>query len=184
MNKLHNHGKVWTETDCKVMATYVRSAEPLRDVCLRMGRTGNSVTEQLRRMRVLYYDALQDAYLTRDGAMFATRREVDAVNEFMASNEPAGPLPKLGAPVVSPESLTTQEQTMSADNSKAVDNVTYVYGKDARTLSDDDIFRHIGDLEQQIKALCGIEAESKKLDAKIESLRADILALVNIVDNR
>lgn len=77
---------------------------------------------------------------------------------------------------------TNQEQDMS--NTPVIETKTFIAGVDAATMSDTQIFNKITSLELAIDKLVGIRAESKKKDAAIEALQADVHALVAYVDSR
>jgi hypothetical protein len=67
---------------------------------------------------------------------------------------------------------------------KAVANITLVYGKDSRFVTDEEIYAHIKRLETDIRGLNSIENKPKKLEAKVESIKGDIKDLVAVVDGR
>lgn len=72
---------------------------------------------------------------------------------------------------------------MSAvDTSKPVQTITYVYGTPAKDLTEQQLFDTISKLENEIKTLDTLETKPKKIVAKIEQLRADIKAIVDLVD--
>jgi hypothetical protein len=78
---------------------------------------------------------------------------------------------------------TTQEQDMST-STPAIETKTYIYGNLAANVSDDQIFGQVAGLEQQIEQLSKAQNKSKKLEAKIAALQADIAALNDFVDAR
>ena len=59
-----------------------------------------------------------------------------------------------------------------------------IFGKEASTVTDEEIFDHIARLENEVKKLDTIENKPKSLVAKIQSLKADINALVEFSDSR
>lgn len=69
-------------------------------------------------------------------------------------------------------------------NMKAIETKVFVYGTDAATLSDDDLFGRIAGIEAEIRNLEAIENKPEKLKAKIDSMKADIAGLVKLVDER
>lgn len=82
------------------------------------------------------------------------------------------------------QEVTTYNAKEIEMTEKAVANITLVYGKDSRFVSDEEIYAHIKRLESDIKNLNGIENKPKKLKAKVESIKSDIGDLVGVVDGR
>jgi predicted transcriptional regulator len=66
----------------------------------------------------------------------------------------------------------------------AIQTLTLIYGQDASTMSNDQIFTAIGHIEAEITRLEAIKAKSKKLAQTVENYRKDIEALVKYVDGR
>ena len=74
-----------------------------------------------------------------------------------------------------------KEEIMST---KTIENITFIKGNKAETLTDNEIFSEIAKLEAQKAALNYIENKPKKLEAAIVKLQDDIQALVDYVDGR
>lgn len=74
--------------------------------------------------------------------------------------------------------------TVTIEQGDQKDVKTFIYGKPAGDVTDDQIYQNIAKLEQEIAALGKIENKPKKLTAKIEALRKDIQRLVDFVDSR
>ena len=74
-----------------------------------------------------------------------------------------------------------KEEIMST---KTIENITFIKGNKAETLTDNEIFSEIAKLEAQKAALNKIENKPKKLEAAIVKLQDDIQALVDYVDGR
>ena len=74
-----------------------------------------------------------------------------------------------------------KEEIMST---KTIENITFIKGKNAEMLTDNEIFSEIAKLEAQKAALNKIENKPKKLEAAIVKLQDDIQALVDYVDGR
>ena len=78
-----------------------------------------------------------------------------------------------------------REKTMTTvDSSKAVQQVTFIYGIDAANVTDDNIFEMVRALESKIDNSEKIKNKPKKLKAQIEAYKAEINELVNFVDAR
>lgn len=80
----------------------------------------------------------------------------------------------------------TKKDTMTTTNTVAVqtETKTFIYGQDAVNLTDVQIFDKIEKLEAAAKRWDGIVNKPKKLGAMIETIHADIKALVEYVDSR
>lgn len=63
-------------------------------------------------------------------------------------------------------------------------STTLIYGVDANSLTNDEMFEVIRDIENEIKTLDKIETKPKALAAKITSLERAVIELVRIVDAR
>ena len=74
-----------------------------------------------------------------------------------------------------------KEEIMST---KTIENITFIKGNKAETLTDNEIFSEIAKLEAQKATLNKIENKPKKLEAAIVNLQDDIQALVDYVDGR
>lgn len=95
-----------------------------------------------------------------------------------------------------PTPTPEKENAMSQENANTVtavvfdpkgsvlQNITLIAGKDASQLTDDYIFELIRKAEAEVTSLQSIKNKPKKLEAKIESIKADIAALVKFVDER
>lgn len=81
---------------------------------------------------------------------------------------------------------TQPEQETQMSNTKVIEvkAVTTIYGVDASTKSDDEIFSLISKLEKEVETLAQIKNKPKKLDKKIEDINEDIKKLVDYVDSR
>lgn len=66
----------------------------------------------------------------------------------------------------------------------AIETKTYIFGTLAANVSDDQVFGMVAGLEQQIEQLSKTQNKSKKLEAKIAALQADVKALNDFVDAR
>lgn len=78
-----------------------------------------------------------------------------------------------------------KETTMTkAVTTPTIATRTFIQGVDAANMTDDDIFKKIREIEQQIADLDAINAKPKKLVARIEALQEDVKKLVEYVDSR
>lgn len=73
---------------------------------------------------------------------------------------------------------------MPVNPTKAVSVVTYVFGKDADTVSDEDVFEHIRKIEDRIRSLEAIKQKPLALEKQIEALYLDIDLLVKFSNDR
>lgn len=86
-----------------------------------------------------------------------------------------------------PIETETEEETTMNPTINVVANITtqtLIRGRDAASMSDEQIFQLITKLERDVEALLAIKAKSVKLQAAVASLNQDIDALVAYVDGR
>ena len=79
---------------------------------------------------------------------------------------------------------TEESEQIMVDSSKAVEQVTFIYGTTAANVTDDNIFEMIRVLESKIENSSKIKNKPKKLETQIESYKAEIDELVKFVDAR
>lgn len=60
----------------------------------------------------------------------------------------------------------------------------YIYNREARSWSDDELIIFIQDIEDKIKTLESVETKSENIKAKVKSLRSDADAIVAVLDAR
>lgn len=84
-------------------------------------------------------------------------------------------------PETLPTPTPTEEISMTAPT---IETKTFIAGREASTLSDEQIFSLIADLEAAADKLGKIRNKPKKLVANIEKVQADISKLVEYVDGR
>lgn len=78
-----------------------------------------------------------------------------------------------------------QRPTPNADlQAEPIEHRTYIYDREASTVSDDEIFEHIQHLNNEIKKLEAFETKPKKLEQRIEKLQSNRDKLVKYVDSR
>ena len=65
-----------------------------------------------------------------------------------------------------------------------IETKTFIAGKDAKNMSDSEIFALIAELEADVDKLSSIRNKPKKLVASIEKTQAEIAKLVEYVDGR
>lgn len=117
--------------------------------------------------------------------------DLDPFELFLTRNicpyEPSE-IPQYGEEVKPPITLnlskTPQENEMTPNSSVAVQSITYVFGVPEDQVSDAQIFERIASIELTMAELGKIKAKSSKISEKIASYKADIAALVAIVDAR
>jgi hypothetical protein len=79
--------------------------------------------------------------------------------------------------------VTQSEKEITVANPKApIEHITFIYGVERKDVTDDQIFEHIRNLENQIKDLEKIDNKPKKLKDKIKSLKNNIDDLIKLVD--
>jgi len=65
-----------------------------------------------------------------------------------------------------------------------IETRTYIYNREASTVSDDEIFAHIQNINDEVKKLEAFDTKPKKLEQRIEKLKANRDKLVKYVDSR
>lgn len=83
-----------------------------------------------------------------------------------------------------PPDQTNKEEDMTTNAAPIIETVTRILGRDASTMTDDQIFQLIARQEGEIAMLSGIKAKSKKLEARIAEIQSGIEKLVEYVDSR
>lgn len=68
--------------------------------------------------------------------------------------------------------------------SKAVQSVTYVYGREACTLTDDALLQLITKKEAEIAALKSVNTELQYVKVKVAALQAEKAELAKLLDSR
>jgi hypothetical protein len=95
----------------------------------------------------------------------------------------AWPVEALELVTHSPIQVTQSEKEITVANPKApIEHITFIYGVERKDVTDDQIFEHIRNLENQIKDLEKIDNKPKKLKDKIKSLKNNIDDLIKLVD--
>lgn len=80
--------------------------------------------------------------------------------------------------------VPTQQEQQIMTNAPAVELKTFVFGTDINKMTDDDLYGAITTLGSEIKRLGEIEPKPKKLQKKIEELKAQQQTIVELVDAR
>ena len=70
------------------------------------------------------------------------------------------------------------------DGTIALQQIPYIFGKDARDLKDNEIYEYIKTIQYKIKSLNEVENKPKKLLAEVKRLQSEIDELVKFVDGR
>lgn len=93
-----------------------------------------------------------------------------------------------GEPVEYPNTAVMTAETPKEKDPMTIatklENRTYLNGKDAATISDDDLFNHIASIEMEADNLARIKTTSRKVIARINELREDAEKLATYIDNR
>lgn len=129
-----------------------------------------------------------------EGQVYRVRSVYDKGN-FIALHDNTGgfraerfaPLNSTATTVISIDEATTLtlgEQDMSIDTTVAVLNKTFIYGKDADTVTVDDVFNHITRLEAEAAKYDSIKNKPKAIKAKVDALKAEIESLVKFSDEK
>ena len=111
-------------------------------------------------------------------------------DEFMKALPVA--LPRAGAVIKpapfsnpSPLSKPKQPETLEIDmTAPTINNLTMICGRDASTMTDEEVLRVAADLSARISHLQKMDVASKKKDAMIEKLKTDRDAVVEYLDGR
>jgi len=196
MNRAFNHMKTWDRTMLADLVKLAESKQKLRTITRALGRTGTSVVAKLQSIGMITRSDGYHRYTYKDGELFCTDHQLEETDRYMQMPLQEGELIPTVASLIT--QTTEQEQDMTTinidknsavsvvtiDDNNGSNTVTYIYGKEAPTVSDDQIFQHIAELENQIEALSRIKTKPKKLTVKLEAMQNDIEALVTLVDER
>lgn len=150
-------GMIWTTEERQTLYDHFVQGCTLQQMCCSMGRPPAGVLTKLTDMQLIVYHSYSDSY------ELSTRAEA----RYGAAKQP--------------KQSTSKEPIMAAAN---IETKTLIAGRDAKSMSDEEIFAFIGELEGQIAKLKLIRAQPKKLIKTIEQLDADIAKLVAYVDER
>lgn len=149
------HGANWTTNEMKRLDDLFRAGMSLKSLCETLERPKNGVIPKLIQLNLIESGG--------DGYYYCK-----AIPGIPTSTE-----------TKEPETMSNSTQPIAVIEAK-----TMIYGQDATTLTDNQIFEFIGKLENSIKRWDGIENKPKKLGAMITQMNLDVAALVAYVDGR
>ncbi len=73
---------------------------------------------------------------------------------------------------------------MSNATKPAFEQRQFIHGRDMSQMGDEEVFSHIAGLEYRISDLKKIKTTSNKIKKEIESIRADIASIAEVLDSR
>lgn len=168
------HGRPWLDEDYANLRRMFFEVNSLTYICKTLGRSAGGVVPKLKQMKLVYEgnDNMYhpNIYYAVDSS--AETRVQPRSSEELYDLQQAETLNQI------------QEQTEMNNEVKVIEEITLINGQNATNLSDDDIFKLIGKLEEMAQSLCRIQNKPKKLVAKIDSINEDIKKLVDFVDAR
>jgi hypothetical protein len=80
--------------------------------------------------------------------------------------------------------INSKEETTMSNVNVAIENITFIFGQPASSVSDDSIYGYITTMENQVEAMGKTKNQPEKLKAKIAKVKDDIAKLVAFVDER
>ncbi len=79
----------------------------------------------------------------------------------------------------------SNKETIMTDKAQpAIQTITFVYGKDVSTLTDDELFGFIARIESDMAKLEAIKRKPQKLIARLGEMEKEITKLVTLIDTR
>lgn len=160
-----NHGKLWTRSDIDSLRGLADYGVDLHTLCIRFGRTKDSVVAKLVALGSIVEDAGTGQYFYARPSPLLSGKLQEALKAHQESSD-------------------TDSQPTEAIQMPNIETKTFIGGQDATTMSDMDIFKKIANLEMYIESLDKIKNKPQKLLAVIEATQADIDELVEYVDSR
>lgn len=156
------HGLTWTDTDYRELSRLVTENANLSQMCKALARPPDGVLAKLSQRGYIRRDSSDPnprAYW-KLGQTWGMANRSDALDQ------------------------TNKEEDMTTNAAPIIETVTRILGRDASTMTDDQIFQLIARQEGEIAMLSGIKAKSKKLEARIAEIQSGIEKLVEYVDSR
>jgi hypothetical protein len=77
-----------------------------------------------------------------------------------------------------------KETEMFNTTKPAFEQRQFIHGRDMSQMGDEEVFSHIAGLESRISDLKKIKTTSNKVKKEIESTKADIASIVEVLDSR
>lgn len=134
------------------------------EICDKMGRSYGSILPKLRGMNLIYHDESTNRIWYTPRSRCSPTPEVQEVQPNQ------------------PEETEMTQPNNSIDNTIVVK--TYIGHNLAADLTDEQIFKRVALIEQEVASLKSITTPSVKLASAIAKLEADALAMMTYVDNR
>ena len=153
------HGKPWLEAEEQTLERLFRAGFQLKQLCEELQRPAAGTLTRLCKLGLLRKEATGQ-YCYRYYYSASVEKQLDAQTQTQP---------------------TTQEPKMTAPT---IETKTFIAGKDAKNMSDSEIFALIAELESDVDKLSSIRNKPKKLVASIEKTQAEIAKLVEYVDGR
>lgn len=184
-----------------------RASEDYRRL-LRGGFTPDALERQYKLVRHFLRVAAKDLFgpscwHPEDGSSAQTLVLTLTIANFMLEDVPAETVWALAPPWVQhhlailewhnknlnqekePEAMALLQPTPNADlQAEPIEIRTYIYGREASTVSDDEIFHHIQNINDEVKKLEAFDTKPKKLEQRIDILKSNRDKLVKYVDSR
>ena len=153
------HGKPWLEAEEQNLERLFRAGLQLKQLCEELQRPAAGTLFRLCKLGMLRRDETGLHHYRYYYAVYV-EKQLDAQTQTQP---------------------TTQEPKMTAPT---IETKTFIAGKDAKNMSDSEIFALIAELEADVDKLSSIRNKPKKLVASIEKTQAEIAKLVEYVDGR
>jgi len=153
------HGKPWLEAEEQNLERLFRAGFQLKDLCEELQRPAAGALIRLCKLGLLRKEET-GLYRYRYCYSASVEKQLDVQTQTQP---------------------TTQEPKMAAPT---IETKTFIAGKDAKNMSDSEIFALIAELESDVDKLSSIRNKPKKLVASIEKTQAEIAKLVEYVDGR
>ena len=149
------YGKPWLEAEEQNLECLLRAGFQLKQLCEALQRPAAGTLIRLCKLGLLRKE---------DTGQYYYSASVEKQLDVQTQTQP-----------------TAQETKMAAPT---IETKTFIAGKDAKSMSDSEIFALIAELEADVDKLSLIRNKPKKLVASIEKTQAEIAKLVEYVDGR
>lgn len=177
------HGLTWTHSEMRALRSMFAERLDLQAMCNALGRPADGIISKLNQCHAILYQSDTNSYTcnprfdAEEPMQMKMASSAAYYNTSQALNDDIQ---------VVPDSWKSQQPKPKepAVAHKNIETKTFIRGRDAKDMSDGEVFSEIASLEAEIARLGAIKAQSKKLAAQITALQADIDALVAYVDAR
>ena len=174
--KLHDRrGYAWSHSEIEHLRKEYQRGSSMEEIATSLRRTGLGICERMRVLGLIRKSA---------AGHYLCSIDVPAPAPKNADSNPCGEI----AFTQEYEATFTQEKPMTTmiqtNPNVAIETRTIVFGRDAATLSDNELIDAIKRIEGDIAKLGEVKTESKKIKSNIKELKDQLSKIVEILDAR